>query len=71
MKPRLKIVAGRPMLVRTESPSLALARKRFSMNTGEHGRLFIHEAGSRFQRYPEPVLSRWQRKANFLNVRTK
>lgn len=71
MKPRLKIVAGRPMTIRQESPALALARKRFSMNTGEHGRLFIHETGSKFARYPEPVLSRWARKANFLNVSAK
>lgn len=69
MKPRLKIVAGRPMLIRCESPALALARKRFSLNTGENGRLFIHESGSRFMRYPEHVLSRFLRKAPYLNVK--
>jgi hypothetical protein len=69
MKPHLKIVAGRPVTVRTESPALAKARERFGMATGEKSRLFIHEQGSVFQRYPEPCLSRWLRKANFLNVR--
>lgn len=69
MKPHLKIVAGRPVTVRQESPALAKARERFGLATGEKNRRFIHEPGSVFQRYPEPCLSRWLRKANFLNVK--
>lgn len=68
MKPRLKIVAGRPVEVST-SPAIEAARARFSLATGEPNRRFIHEQGTRFQRYPEHVLSRWLRKADFLNVR--
>lgn len=70
MKPRLRIIAGRPVAVRTESPRLAEARRRFGMATGEPNRLFIHEPGTRFQRYPEHVLSRWLRKAPFVNVKS-
>ena len=69
MKPRLKIVCGRPMTIRIESPKLTAARKRFSENTGERDRLFIHEKGSRWISYPERVLTRWGRKADFLNVK--
>ena len=68
-KPHLRVIAGRPVVVRTESPALAKARERFGLATGEKSRLFIHEVGSAFQRYPEHVLSRWLRKANFLNVK--
>lgn len=68
-KPKFRLVAGRPITVKVESPALALARERFSMATGEKSRKFIHEPGSVFQRYPEPCLSRWLRKANFLNVK--
>ena len=71
MKPRLKIVEGRAVVVRVESPQLAEARRRFSLNTGENGRKFIGEQGSRYQRYPESCLSRWSRKAPFLNVSGK
>ena len=69
MKPHLKIVAGRPITVRTDCPKLAHARERFSMNTGEKNRRFIHEPGSQWLAYPERVLTRWGRKADYLNVR--
>lgn len=69
MKPRLKIVAGRPVTIAAASPAVEAARQRFSLNTGEPSRRFIHEQGTRFQRYPEHVLSRWLRKADFLNVK--
>ena len=68
-KPKFRLVAGRPITVKVESPALALARERFSMATGEKNRLFPHEAGSRWIAYPERVLTRWGRKADFLNVR--
>jgi hypothetical protein len=69
MKPHLRIIAGRPVAVRTESPQLAKARARFGMATGEKNRKFIHEPGSQWQPYPEPCLSRWGRNADYLNVR--
>lgn len=61
MKPRLKLAL--PMATGS-SPQTArdLAKARF-------GRKFAHEPGTDFQRYPEPVLTRWGRKAPWRNVR--
>lgn len=69
MKPRLKIIAGRPVTIPLASERVEAARARFNLNTGESRRLFIHEQGTRFQRHPEHVLLRWLRKADFLNVK--
>lgn len=69
-KPHLKIVAGRPVSVRpADSPRIADARARFSLATGEAHRLFRHELGSRFQQYPERVLTRYFRKAPWTNAK--
>lgn len=64
MKPRLKLVGGEPVQVKPASPAVEKARERFGA-----GRKFIHELGTDFLRYPEPVLSRWARKADWRNVR--
>lgn len=70
MKPHLRIVAGRPVTVRApDSPRITEARARFSATTGEAHRLFRHELGSRFECYPESVLSRHFRKAEWRNVK--
>ena len=57
-KPRLKVVAGRPVVIdaepRVETP-VERARRRF-------GRPFAHETGSTYQRRPAPyVLDSWLR----------
>lgn len=70
IKPHLRIIAGRPVTMpRQESAALARARKRFGLATGEAHRKFIHEAGTRFRKYPEPCLSRWARKAEWRNTK--
>jgi len=70
MKPHLRIIAGRPVTVSApDSAQIAAARQRFGLATGEAHRLFIHEPGTRYSRYPELVLSRWLRKATFVNVK--
>ena len=69
MKPHLRVIAGRPVVVRVESPAAALARKRFGLATGEKNRLFPHESGSNWFAQPERVLTRWMQKADFLNVK--
>lgn len=61
MKPRLRIVAGRPVEVRQESQAITEARKRF-------GRAFGHEPNGNFLRHPELVLSRWARRAWYFNT---
>ena len=61
-KPHLKIIAGRPVTVHEDSPQLAEARRRF-------GRPFAHEPGSNWIAYPERVLTRWGRKADWRNVK--
>ena len=69
MKPHLRVIAGRPVVVRVESPAIAKARERFSMATTESRRLFPHESGSNWFAQPERVLTRWMQKADFLNVK--
>lgn len=69
MKPHLRIVEGRPVAVRPgDSQAIAKARARFGLATGERHRLFRHELGSQFQAYPERVLTRWGRKAEWRNT---
>ena len=62
-KPHLRVICNRLVAVpREESPAMAKARERFGP-----GRKFIHEHGTDFQRYPEPVLTRYFRKAEWRN----
>ena len=56
-KPRLRIVDGQPVPM---SP-LHRARAKF-------GRPFCYEQGSNYLRNPEPVLSRWARRADYYNL---
>jgi len=51
----LRVVAGRPV---------SIARQRF-------GRKFAHEPDSDFHRNPEPVLTRWQKKLPWQNVKCR
>ena len=56
MKPRLKIVAGRPVTVpAAESPALVKARQR-------HGKPFAHEPGSDWKQHETPILTQWLQK---------
>lgn len=68
-KPTLTVIANRPVTIKpandiTRPSPLEIARARF-------GRAFAHEPGSNFLRYPESVLRRWGRKANWRNVDLK
>lgn len=56
-KPRLKLVNGEPMPL----TKLGMARLRF-------GRPFAHEPGTSFLRHPEPVLTRWSKRADYFNA---
>lgn len=69
MKPHLRVIAGRPVVVRVESPAIAKARVRFSMATTESRRLFPHESGSNWFASAERVLTRWMKKECHLNVK--
>lgn len=61
MKPRLCLIAGRPVEIRQDSPQLTAAREKF-------GRGFAHESRGSFLRHPELVLSRWGRRADYFNL---
>lgn len=58
-KPRLKLVGSG--YVQAPVDKLATARQRF-------GRRFAHEPGGNWKEYPEPVLSRWSRRADYFNL---
>lgn len=58
-KPRLRIVNGE--FVQAPVDRIATARQRF-------GRKFAHEPGGNWKEYPEPVLSRWSRRADYFNL---
>lgn len=52
-KPRLKVVAGRPVVIDAEPiDKVARARQR-------HGKPFAHEPGSNYKPNEVPVLTRW------------
>ncbi len=57
IKPHLKLIDGQPL----PADKLSQARLRF-------GRAFAHEAGANYLRHPEPVLSRWSRRADYWNL---
>lgn len=59
-KPRLRIVDGQ--FVEAAPDRIATARRRF-------GRKFAHEMGGNYLEHPEPVLSRWSRRADYYNLR--
>ena len=63
-KPHLKLVGDEVVEVPRATPTVEKAREKFGP-----GRKFAHERGSDFQRYPEPVLSRHARKADWRNVK--
>lgn len=69
MKPRLRIVAGRPVTINEDTARLSEARRRFSLATGESHRLFNFELGSHWQGKSERVLTRSLQKLPFLNVK--
>lgn len=58
-KPRLKIVDGE--FVQASEDRIATARRRF-------GRGFAFESGGNYLEHPEPVLSRWSRRADYFNL---
>ena len=58
-KPRLRIVDGQ--FVQAQPDRIATARRRF-------GRKFAHEMGGNYLEHPEPVLSRWSRRADYYNL---
>lgn len=59
-KPRIRLSVVEGAVSVPQTP-LGIAKARF-------GRLFAHEHGSDFLRHPEPVLSRWARRADWRNV---
>lgn len=59
-KPHLRIVDGQ--FVEAKQDRIATARRRF-------GRRFAHESGGNYLEHPEPVLSRWSRRADYFNLR--
>lgn len=61
-KPRLKIVRG--AFVQAPTDRIATARRRF-------GRGFAFEPGGNWMGHPEPVLSRWGRRADYWNTNPK
>jgi len=58
-KPHLRIVDGQ--FVQAQPDRIATARRRF-------GRKFAHEMGGNYLEHPEPVLSRWSRRADYFNL---
>jgi len=52
MKPMMKIVAGRPVVLHVCSDAVTQARKR-------HGKPFSHEPGSNWKPHEVPVLTQW------------
>lgn len=58
-KPRLRLVNGQ--FVEAPQDRIATARRRF-------GRKFAHEMGGNYLEHPEPVLSRWSRRADYYNL---
>ena len=72
MKPRLKltVIAGRPVHLPADhaAPARLTYAEKIIQARVKFGRGFAHEGTGNFLRQPELCLSRWSRRADYLNL---